>query len=140
MKNSSGKWKKPFALALDVFLVLLAVFSGKITELMANNLEGCWLYTRFGMKCLVCGGTRCVNALSRGEIAEAFGYNSFVIIFGVILFFVLILLNVAWVFRSEKAEYVLKKLCNVKVAVICAISASLYVIVRNFYPLLYLIK
>ena len=78
MFSKSQKWKKPLVFFLDFSFVFLSVFSGKITTLMMENLEGCKMYEKFGIKCLTCGGTRCVNAIANGKIKEAFLYNSFV--------------------------------------------------------------
>ncbi len=139
MFSKSQKWKKPLVLFLDFSFVFLSVFSGKITSLMMENLEGCKMYEKFGIKCLTCGGTRCVNALSNGKIKEAFLYNSFVPVALILIFIVLILMNGSWIFGIERIDNVLKKLCSIKTVVICCSFVFLYMLLRNLYPLFYIL-
>ena len=136
MNCDNGKWKKPFVLILDLAFVLFSLFCGKMTEFMLDNFGDCLLYSTVGLKCVGCGGTHCINALSKGMIVEAFRYNSFVVISGIILVLVLILMNLAWVFKSEKANLALRKLCNVKLAIVFAVLLVAYSIGRNVSPFL----
>ncbi|MBO7253821.1 MAG: DUF2752 domain-containing protein [Clostridia bacterium] len=135
MVSKGQKWKKPLVLFLDFLFVFLSVFSGKITSLMMENLEGCKMYEKFGIKCLTCGGTRCVNAIANGKIKEAFLYNSFVPVALILIFLVLLLMNVSWIFDIQRVENVLKKLCCIKTVVICCSFVLIYMLFRNLYPL-----
>ncbi len=136
---NSQNWKKALVLFLDFSFIFLAVFSGKITSWMMENLEGCEAFEKFGIKCLTCGGTRCVNALANGRIKEAFFYNSFVPVALAFLLFVLIMMNASWIFHVEKTDKFLKKLCNMKfVAISCALTLF-YMIFRNVYPIIFVL-
>ncbi len=135
MVSKGQKLKKPLVLFLDFLFVFLSVFSGKITSLMMENLEGCKMYEKFGIKCLTCGGTRCVNAIANGKIKEAFLYNSFVPVALILIFLVLLMMNVSWIFDIQRVENVLKKLCCIKTVVICCSFVLIYMLFRNLYPL-----
>jgi len=139
MFSKSQKWKKPLVFFLDFSFVFLSVFSGKITTLMMENLEGCKMYEKFGIKCLTCGGTRCVNAIANGKIKEAFLYNSFVPVALILIFLVLLMMNAGWIFGVERVDNILKKLCSIKTVVICCSFVLIYMLLRNLYPLFYVL-
>ena len=101
-----------------------------------RSLSPCGIFRTFGIKCLTCGGTRCVNALSRGEISEAFTYNAFVPLAIIALIFILLLMNIAWIWRASWAETFLKKLCNLKLVTILSVVVALYALGRNVIPIL----
>jgi hypothetical protein len=133
----SQNFKKTLVIFLDFLFIFLSVFSGKITSLMMENLEGCEAFEKFGIKCLTCGGTRCVNALANGRIKEAFLYNSFVPVALAFLLFVLVMMNASWIFNVEKSENLLKKLCDVKFAVFASVLILLYIVLRNVYSIFF---
>jgi hypothetical protein len=139
MNSKSHKmidFKKVLVLALDALSLVIFIFARKITEIMMRSLSPCGIFSSFGIKCLTCGGTRCVNALSRGEVMEAFGYNSFVPLALIALFFILLLMNMAWLRRALWAETLLKKLCNLKLVTILSIIVALYAFGRNVIPII----
>ncbi len=129
--------KKILVLAIDTVFFGLCVFSKWLSQLMIDGLGGCRFYEIYGIKCLTCGGTRCVNALSQGRILEAFSYNAFVPVALVLLAFSLVLLNVAWLFGNKKAGEVLSRLCNLKLLFAGCIITALYVLCRNILPVIY---
>ena len=136
MNTQHQKWKKPLVIFLDVSFVLLSVFSGKISSMMIDDLEGCRIFENLGIKCLTCGGTRCVNALAGGRIKEAFFYNSFVPVALTAVFIILMLMSASWIFNVRKAEVVLQKLCRVRTAVVISVFVFFYLVLRNLYPIL----
>ena len=119
--------KKILVLVVDTVFLCLCVFSRCLSQLMIDGLGGCRFYEIYGIKCLTCGGTRCVNAL----------YNAFVPVALVLLAFALVLLNVAWLFGNKKAGEVLSRLCNLKLLFAGCIITALYVLFRNILPVIY---
>ena len=136
MSYKNEKWKKAFVFALDFAALFVFIFAGRITAWMMREISPCGIYEKWGIKCLTCGGTRCVNALSRGEIAEAFGYNAYVPVAIVVTSVLIILLNLAWVLRMEKTEVFLKKLCDLKLVAVISIITALYIFFRNVIPII----
>ncbi|MBE6649244.1 MAG: DUF2752 domain-containing protein [Ruminococcaceae bacterium] len=127
----SSKQKKILVLLLD-FVFLALCFSARwLSQLMIDELNGCKLYEIFGIKCLTCGGTRCVNAMFSGNLKDAFSYNAFVPIAFVLAIFALFLCNAAWVFQKEKAKEIIFRLCNLKLLTVIVIITAGYMFGRN---------
>ncbi len=137
MYLKNDKWKIALAVSLDLLFVSVSLFSRKITEMMMSRLGDCEIYKKLGIKCLTCGGTRCVNALSRGQIFEAFSYNAFVPVLLFALLVLLVLLNASWIFHSEKAKNFLLRLCNIKLVAVTGGIVLAYLLGRNILPVLY---
>lgn len=125
---------KILIVAIDCMILAVCFFAKDLSEIMMKNLRPCGVYKTFGIKCLTCGGTRCVNALFSGKIKEAFAYNSYVVMAGIVLFIVLVLVNAGWVFEKEKARRIVVKLCCVKTVVILGVLTLTFMLGRNLYP------
>lgn len=66
--------------ALSGAMLLLALFFEQITGLMKQYMLPCALLTLTGLRCPLCGGTRCVMALARLDFAQAVYYNPMVVL------------------------------------------------------------
>ena len=74
--------KKAILLAVGILIaaalsVLFFVFAERRVSLFIPN---CLLRTATGIKCVFCGGTRCVREILRGNFVKAFYYNPYAII------------------------------------------------------------
>ena len=67
-------------LLLTGALLLLLIFFEPIMGFMKKWIMPCALLTFTGIRCPLCGGTRCVMALARLDIAEALYYNPIVVV------------------------------------------------------------
>ncbi len=77
--------KKAAALAvLIIAAALLAYLFFATAEYRVSMLfPDCMLRTATGIKCFLCGGTRCARALMNGDIVKAFYYNPFIVLCGI---------------------------------------------------------
>ncbi len=121
------------ALLLDFLFLFFLVFGERLSTCMLDNLSDCLYYKILGIKCLTCGGTHCVNALLRGNISEAFTYNSYVPIFLLFFIFYLFLVNSGWIFGLSWSRKVISKMCSASfVLTVTGISFG-YIALRNIF-------
>ena len=132
----SCKGKRIVVASLDAVVLIICLLAKKLSVLMIEHLKGCPVFEKLGIKCLTCGGTRCVNALFDGRIKEALAYNSFVVILGIFLLALLFVFNLGWGFGVEKAEDVLKKICTLKLVLGWCFVGVLFMLLRNILPFL----
>ena len=66
-----------FTAAVPVIAVVMRFATPFVIWLMSMSIPRC-LMDRIGLRCPLCGGTRCAAALARGDIAKAVYYNPYV--------------------------------------------------------------
>ncbi len=87
----------------------------------------CMLRTAAGIKCFLCGGTRCARAIVQGDIIKAFRYNPFAVLCGIAaaVWYIRLLISV---FRKEYRPLRMSE----KFLWAVLIGIVLFSIVRNF--------
>ncbi len=75
--------------------LLFVVFFRQINEFAARWILPCLLLTLTGLRCPLCGGTRCVRALAELDIAGAFYYNPMVVLTGVVCLYIFVRLVIS---------------------------------------------
>lgn len=121
------------ALLLDFLFLCFLVFGERLSTYMLNDLSDCLYYKVLGIKCLTCGGTHCVNALLRGNISEAFAYNSYVPIFILFFIFYLFLTNSGWIFGVSWSRKVISKMNSTSFVLTMTGICFGYIILRNVF-------
>ena len=84
-EGNGGAWRSPtrsetvteLAIIAGSALVLALAFP-LVSASMARVIPPCFLLTFTGLRCPLCGGTRCAGALARLDFAKAFYYNPMV--------------------------------------------------------------
>ena len=128
MKYSPSK-KKTIVLITDfLFLLTFVVLYSFLPQIMETS-SGC-LLKKLNLPCLGCGGTRCIEAVLHFKFADAFFYNPFVFICVVLAVFLLIIINLAWVFKIKKAQQVFDNLSNPRYVIIFFIIFIIFAILR----------
>ncbi len=74
--------RKAIALAVGIIVAALLtdLFFATAERQVSLVFPDCMLRTATGIKCFLCGGTRCARELLGGNIAKAFYYNPFVVL------------------------------------------------------------
>ena len=62
--------------------LLLLIFFLTAEKAVSKAVPDCLLREATGLRCVLCGGTRCVRELIKGHIAKAFYYNPFALLCG----------------------------------------------------------
>ena len=124
---------KFFVICLDVFL-LIGIFALKpIANLMINHFPGCIYYSKFGVKCGSCGGTRCVYYFFGGDFLKAWEMNPLffcAIIYIIVLF---LMLNIS-LFKIPLANKAVKIMSSWQAAVIFGVCYFVFSMLRMFVP------
>lgn len=68
------------AVMLPAAALLVWLFFATVEREVSLVFPDCMLRTATGIKCFLCGGTRCARELLSGNIAKAFYYNPFVVL------------------------------------------------------------
>ncbi len=117
-------------LGADCFLLITLMFFNSIRNIVIKYNPVCLLYS-MGFRCGLCGGTRCLTALSQGDFILALKYNCFIVF---LIFFSLILLILAHLslfLKSQKIRAFVKKTCSVKGLIILMLSWLAFMVLRN---------
>lgn len=79
--------KKAIALAAGIFLaaVFTVIFFFTVERKVSIVFPDCMLRTATGIKCFLCGGTRCAREIVKGNIGRAFYYNPYAVLLGITL-------------------------------------------------------
>ena len=121
--------------ALLVALLDAAILPGialgrVVTALMMQFGSDC-AWTKFGLLCGTCGGTRCVIRLLHGDFVEAFFFNEWVFLWILFLVLTVALLNMAFLMRLRFAKTVLKKMYSLPTLIVFLGSLVVFTVVRN---------
>lgn len=128
MKYTPQK-KKIIVLTIDFLFILAFIGLYIFLPTMMSSFPGC-LFAMLNLPCLGCGGTRCINALLHLEFADAFLFNPFVFICAVLAVFLLITINLAWVFKIKKAQQIFKELGNPRYVIIFFCLFIIFAVLR----------
>ena len=120
--------KKAIALAAGVAAAAMLSWVFMMTAERAVSLicPDCLLCTHTGLKCFLCGGTRCARAITEGDFAEAFYFNPFVMICAAVAILLYVRLLTSVFAKDYKPIRISKKLLWVFLAAII-----LFTVVRN---------
>lgn len=117
-------------LATDILFIPGLFFLKWLSGVMLSNPRPC-PWTLFGGQCVTCGGTRFVHSLLSGRFLDAFCYNQFLFIVGILLLFVFIVLHVH-IFRESKAtKQILATLFSIPSLIVVCIGMLAFLILRN---------
>lgn len=121
--------KKAIALAAGIFLAaVLTVFFFFTFERKASLIfPDCMLRTATGIKCFLCGGTRCAREIVRGNIGKAFYYNPYAVLLGLSL----LVWYIRLVVSILRKNYRPLRLSEGYLWVVLA-GAAVFFVVRNF--------
>lgn len=102
MDNSTRKnnFFRLSVISLDAVVLLCFVFSKQAFFILSILSPFCFMQV-LGLKCGLCGGTRCLKRLFSGDICGAFSYNLIVPIYILVFLFVIIVLNMKYIFNSK---------------------------------------
>lgn len=128
MKYTPQK-KKFIVLIIDIIFVLTFIALYNFLPTMMESFPGCIL-AKLNLPCLGCGGTRCIKAVLHLEFLDAFLYNPFIFICVVLAVFLLIIINLAWVFKIKKAQRIFEDLSNPRYVIIFLILFIIFAILR----------
>lgn len=82
------KMKKIKVIIIEIFIIIsIYIF---VNSEGIKIIPKCWIYENTGIMCLSCGGTRCIENIFKGNLIQAFYYNSMIFI-GI---FYLLILNI----------------------------------------------
>lgn len=118
-------------LIIDFLLLLGLVFAKPISRIMIETLPDCPFRTYYSVLCPSCGATRAVFNLFSGNILIAFKFNQFFFLLSFYLVFIIIFLNLGYVFNINFAKKVFIKATNYKVIIALAVLWLLFGIIRN---------
>lgn len=118
-------------LYLADLLLLPSWWAGaRLSEYMLARQTAC-PWTRFGGKCVTCGGTHFVNALLHLRLGEAFGHNPFLFLLTVFLLFSFILLHVWRIRRCPLAKRILDTCYSIPSLIVWLAAMLVFFLVRN---------
>lgn len=117
---------------VDFLAVALAFLLRPVTRIMFDSLPDC-VFARMGFLCPSCGGTRCINQLSRGRLVEAFMYNPCVFLMVVYMLLILVVANLGYLFNVSMARKIFKAITNYKVIITIAVCYAVFGIIRNIF-------
>ncbi len=118
------------AAAIDILLVPALVFCERLSGFMIAQNSVCE-WTRYGILCGTCGGTRMVNSILHGEFIKAFNLNQFLFLCTIYLAVSLIVLNLAWVFNVGFAKKMIRKMYNLAAVITVLVLFVLFIAIRN---------
>lgn len=128
MKYTPQK-KRFIVLIIDLLFILAFIGLYIFLPTMMSSFPGC-LLAKLNLPCLGCGGTRCIKALLHLEFADAFLFNPFVFICAVLAVFLLITINLAWVFKIKKAQQIFEDLSNPRYVIIFFVLFVIFAVLR----------
>lgn len=118
-------------LLLDLGILLLILLAGPLSAWMLDVLPGCFV-AELGYLCPACGSTRCVQALSRGELALAFSLHPMLCISLVYLTVLLLFLHLRVLWGKRWCSCIFAGLTHWKTISLWGLCYALFGILRNF--------
>ena len=110
MKYTSQK-KRNIVLIIDILFILTFVILYFFLPTIMDFAPKC-LFAKYNLPCLGCGGTRCVKAFIHLDFIDALNFHPFVFLCIVLAALLLIVINLAWVFKIKKAQKIFEELSN----------------------------
>lgn len=128
-KNLLCTRKRAITLAVCIAAVAaLTILFFKTAEYeVSKAFPDCMLRTVTGLRCVLCGGTRCVREILKGDLATAFYYNPYVVVcaFAAVKWYIRLIVSI---FQKEYKPLRIRK-WHLWAALI---SMLLFWVVRNF--------
>ncbi len=110
MKYTPQK-KRNIVLIIDLLFILTFIVLFFFLPSIMDFAPEC-LFAKYNLPCLGCGGTRCVKAFIHLDFINAFTYHPFVFICLVLAALLMVIINLAWVFKVKKAQKIYEELSN----------------------------
>ena len=123
------KKMRRWILLLDGGLLALVLVAGSLTKWMIRVIPTCPV-ARVGYQCAACGSTRCVLALTQGNVTGAFAAHPLLcllLLYGAVG---LVALNLA-AFGLEKGRRIFHRMVNYRVVIAWAVAYGIFGLVRN---------
>lgn len=117
-------------LLMDACLLAGALLAGALTGLMIASIPDC-PFTKLGLKCPACGGTRCIRLLFQGKIAASFRMNPYLFLSALFLALLVLLLNAGYLLNHASSRKLLKKLATPTTVIAWAIGFVTFGALRN---------
>lgn len=119
-----------------IILSDIAVFSAffwlkHIAAFMISNLSGC-VFRKMGFLCPSCGGTRCVYYFFSGDFISSFRMNEFFFVVIIYLLFLILMLNLCYLFKFSLAEKIIKLMINYRTLIFFLLFLCVFTFIRNF--------
>lgn len=124
-----SRWKR--ILLLDLCIVLLALLAAPLSSWMLRALPNCFV-AELGYLCPACGSTRCVQALSRGQLSLAFSLHPMLCVSLVYLAAVLLFLHLQVFCPKPWSRRIFAGLTHWKTISLWGICYGLFGLLRNF--------
>lgn len=117
-------------LLLDFAIVLLAILARPLAAWMIEVLPDCFI-AEMGYLCPACGSTRCLLALSRLQIGQAFTYHPLLCILGFYGALGLLALNLGYLAGIGFFRRLFRLLTDYRAIITWAIAYGLFGLLRN---------
>lgn len=115
------------AVALGASAVLALLYFLTVESKISAVLPDCMLRTAVGLRCVMCGGTRCMREIIACDFVKAFYYNPYVVLCGLSA----VLWYIRLVFGVFRKEYKPVRMSEGYLWALL-ISALVFTAVRNF--------
>jgi hypothetical protein len=120
-------------IAFDLAIISLFLLLKPLANLLLTTLSDC-IFTRLGILCPACGGTRAVFYFASGNFSESFHYNPFFFLLIIYFFLFVIIWNLEIFLNLKFAKKLRAKMHHPKTVIIFAILYVIFGIVRNLIP------
>lgn len=110
MKYTPQK-KRNIVIIIDALFITIFIILFFFLPQIMDSSPDC-LFARYNLPCLGCGGTRCVKAFIHFDFINAFMLHPFIFLCLTLSSALMVDINLAWVFKSKKAQKIFKELSN----------------------------
>lgn len=116
--------------AVDILILSIIPLAPFIRDLMFGIFSDCF-FTKYGLLCPSCGGTRCFYSFFTGDFAKAFTLNPYYFFVFIYLIVVFVWLNIAVFSKKNSLMTGLRRIANAKAVILLAILWFLFGFLRN---------
>lgn len=129
MKNFFKNGK--YILILGDIIIIPALFFCKWFSQFLLDLPGDCIWTLMGGQCITCGGTHFVNALLKGQFADAFFHNQLLFICAAVLLISYILLHLWYFGKMSFAQKTLRAIYSIPGLIVFCCGIIAFLLIRN---------
>ena len=122
--------KRIYILLLDSLLLAAFLAAPWVSSWMLAHLPPCF-FLKMGLLCPACGGTRCLQALTRGEFSQAFQRNPYLFCTAFLALALVVLVNVAVLSSGRWGAGLLRRVARPWLVTLWAVGFGVFGILRN---------